>query len=63
MVLFQKYIRQFGQRVGPPDTILEEDHPMTILSKFGSNLATGSRQEDLYVIFLSETICSIRTKC
>jgi hypothetical protein len=36
MVLFQKYIRQFGQRVGPPDTILEEDHPMTILSKFGS---------------------------
>jgi hypothetical protein len=26
-----------GQRVGPPDTILEKDHPMTILSKFGSN--------------------------
>jgi hypothetical protein len=26
-----------GQRAGPPDTILEEDHPMTILSKFGSN--------------------------
>jgi hypothetical protein len=25
------------ERVGPPDTILEEDHPMTILSKFGSN--------------------------
>ena len=25
------------QRAGPPDTILEEDHPMTILSKFGSN--------------------------
>jgi hypothetical protein len=23
--------------VGPPDTILEEDHPMAILSKFGSN--------------------------
>jgi capsid portal protein len=22
--------------VGPPDTILEEDHPLTILSKFGS---------------------------
>ena len=26
-----------GQRSGPPDTILEEDHPMAILSKFGSN--------------------------
>ena len=26
-----------GQREGPPDAILEEDHPMTILSKFGSN--------------------------
>jgi hypothetical protein len=26
-----------GQRAGPPDTILEEDHPMAILSKFGSN--------------------------
>jgi hypothetical protein len=25
---------------------LEEDHPMTILSKFGSNWATGSRQEE-----------------
>jgi hypothetical protein len=34
-----------------PDTILEEDHPMTILSKFGSNWATGSRQEDFYVNF------------
>jgi hypothetical protein len=34
------------QRAGPPNTILEEDHPMTILSKFGSNCATGSRQED-----------------
>ena len=39
------------QRVGPPDTILEVDHPMTILSKFGSNWATGSRQEDFYVNF------------
>ena len=26
-----------GQWAGPPDTILEEDYPMTILSKFGSN--------------------------
>jgi hypothetical protein len=34
-----------GQRAGPPDTILEEDHPMTILSKF------GSIQEDFYVNF------------
>jgi hypothetical protein len=34
-----------SQRAGPPDTFLEEDHPMTILSKF------GSRQEDLYVNF------------
>jgi hypothetical protein len=33
------------------DTILEEDHPTTILSKFGSNWATGSRQEDFYVNF------------
>jgi hypothetical protein len=35
--------------VGPPDTILEEDHPLTILSKFGSNGATGSRH--FYVNF------------
>ena len=28
-----------------PDTILEEDHPMTIPSKFGFNWATGSRQD------------------
>jgi hypothetical protein len=25
------------ERAGPPDTILEKDHSMTILSKFGSN--------------------------
>jgi hypothetical protein len=25
--------------VGPPETILEMDHPMTILSKFGSKLS------------------------
>jgi hypothetical protein len=31
----KKYI--LGQRAGPPHTILEEDHPMTIISKFGSN--------------------------
>ena len=27
----------FGGRARLPDTILEEDHPMTIPSKFGSN--------------------------
>jgi hypothetical protein len=37
----------FGGRAQLPDTILEEDHPMTIPSKFGSNCATGSRQESL----------------
>ena len=34
-----------------PDTILEKDHPMTIPSKFGSNWATGSRQDGFYVNF------------
>ena len=34
-----------GGWVRLPDTILEEDHPMTIPSKFGSNWATGSRQD------------------
>ena len=34
-----------GGRARLPDTILEEDHPMTIPSKFGSNWATGSRQD------------------
>jgi hypothetical protein len=29
----------------------EEDHPMTIPSKFGSNCATGSRQDGFYVNF------------
>jgi hypothetical protein len=32
-------------------SILEEDHPMTIPSKFGSNWATGSRQDGFYVNF------------
>jgi hypothetical protein len=35
-----------------PDTILEEDHPMTIPSKFRSNSATGPRQDGFYVNFL-----------
>jgi hypothetical protein len=34
-----------GGRAQLPDTILEEDHPMTIPSKFGFNWATGSRQD------------------
>ena len=40
-----------GGRVQLPDTILEKDHPMTIPSKFGSNWATGSRQDGFYVNF------------
>ena len=39
-----------GGRAWLPDTILEEDHPMTIPSNFGSNWATGSRQD----VFLCE---------
>jgi hypothetical protein len=34
-----------------PDTILEKNHPMNIPSKFGSNWATGSRQDGFYVNF------------
>jgi hypothetical protein len=34
-----------GGRAQLPYTILEEDHPMTIPSKYGSNCATGSRQD------------------
>jgi hypothetical protein len=40
-----------GGRAQLQDTILEEDHPMTIPSKFGSNCATGSRQDGFYVNF------------
>ena len=40
-----------GRKAQLPDTILEEDHPMTIPSKFGSNCATGSRQDGFYVNF------------
>jgi hypothetical protein len=38
-----------GGRARLPDTIL--DNPMTIPSKFGSNWATGSRQDGFYVNF------------
>ena len=41
-----------GGRARLPDTILEEDHPMSILSKF------GSRQEDFYVK-LSSAVATI----
>ena len=40
-----------GGRAWLPDTILEEDHPMTIPSKLGCNWATGSRQVGFYVNF------------
>jgi hypothetical protein len=40
-----------GGRARLSDTILEEDHPMTIPSKFGSNWATGSRQDIFYLNF------------
>jgi hypothetical protein len=44
-------ISHLGGRAQLPDTILEEDHPMTIPSKFGFNRATGSRQDGFYVNF------------
>ena len=37
-----------GQRAEPPDTFLEENHPMTISSKFCSYWANGFRKEDFY---------------
>ena len=40
-----------GGRAQLPDAILEENHPMTIPSKFGLNWATGSRQDGFYVNF------------
>ena len=40
-----------GGRARLPDTFLEDDHPMTIPSKLGSNWATGSRQDGFYVNF------------
>ena len=36
------------RRAEPPDTFLEENHPMTISSKFFSYWANGFRQEDFY---------------
>jgi hypothetical protein len=40
-----------GGRAWLPDTNLEEDHPMTIPSKFGFNWAIGSRWDGFYVNF------------
>ena len=40
--------KKIDRRVKPPDTILEENHPMTISSKFCSYWANGFRQKDFY---------------
>ena len=37
-----------GRRAKPPDTFLEENHPMTNSSKFSSYWANGYKQEDFY---------------
>ena len=37
---------KIDRRAEPPDTFLEENHPMTISSKFCSYWANGFRQED-----------------
>jgi hypothetical protein len=51
-----------GGRARLPDTILEEDHPMTIPSKFGSNWATGSRQDGFYVNS-HRVLCKTKYSC
>jgi hypothetical protein len=46
-----------------PDTISEGDHPRIISAKFGWDWLSSFRGEDFFLkIFLSEIICSIRTK-
>jgi hypothetical protein len=47
----QTLFGHLGGRAQLPNTIFEEVHPMTIPSKFGSNCATGSRQDVFYVNF------------
>jgi hypothetical protein len=37
-----------GRRAEPPDTFLDEKHPMTISLKFSSYWANGFTQGDLY---------------
>jgi hypothetical protein len=41
-------IGHHGRRDEPPDTFLEDNHPMTISSKFCTYWANGFRQEDFY---------------
>ena len=43
-----KLKKKVNRRAEPPDTFLEENHPMTISSKFCSYWANGFRQEDFY---------------
>jgi hypothetical protein len=43
-----KIKKQIDRRAEPPDTFLEENHPMTISSKFCSYWVNGFRQEDFY---------------
>jgi hypothetical protein len=42
------YGGHLDRRAEPPDTFLEENHPMTISSKKNSYWANGFRQEDFY---------------
>jgi hypothetical protein len=52
-----------GRRSEMPDTILEGNHPQIISAKFGWDWLSSFRGEHiLNIFFLSETICSIRTK-
>jgi hypothetical protein len=41
-------ISTLDRRAEPPNTYLEENHPMTISSTFCSYCANGFRQEDFY---------------
>ena len=43
-----KLKKKIDRRAEPPDTFLEENHPMTISSKCFSYWANGFRQEDFY---------------
>jgi hypothetical protein len=52
-----------GGRARLLDTILEEDHPMTIPSKFGSNWATGSKQDGFHTGTLSGIVYVEKNYC
>ena len=43
-----KLKKKIDRRAEPPDIFLEENHPMTISSKFCSYWANGFKQEDFY---------------